>query len=101
MEKLTALIQDKDIPDNARVVLEGQRDIAVFSLLGNSIKYCPVSTSEDSLKRLKSLNGAYPLQIKGYRLWVKLARRCMNHDWLWLLLCRLFHIIPLRFRQRL
>lgn len=101
MEKLTALIKNKDIPANARVVLEGQRDIAVFSLLGNSIKYCPVSTTKDSLKRLKALDGAYPLQIKGYKRWIRLARRCMNHQWLWLLSCRLFHLVPIRIRQRL
>ena len=100
MEKLTALIKDKDIPENARVVLEGQRDFAVFSLLGNSIKYCPVSTTKEALKRLKTLDGAYPLQIKG-KTWVRMARRCMNQGWLWLLSCRLFHIIPLTIRRLL
>lgn len=100
MEKLTALIKDKDIPENARIVLDGQRDFAVFSLLGNSIKYCPVSTTKEALKRLKTLDGAYPLQIKG-KTWVRMARRCMNQGWLWLLSCRLFHIIPLTIRRLL
>lgn len=100
IDKITAFIKDPNIPDKARTVLKGQRDFAVFSLLGNSIKYCPVSTTKEAFKRLKALDGAYPLQIRGYKKWVIIARRVMNHSGLWILFCRLFHLIPLTIRQR-
>lgn len=98
MRKLTALIQDPDVPDKVKIVLEGQRDYAVFSLLGNILKYCPVSTTKESLIKLETLEGAYPIQIKGAKRWIRLARRHMNHSYLWILSCRLFHIIPKRIR---
>ena len=101
IDKITALIQDGSLSDDAKTVLEGHRDFAVFSLLGNSIKYCPVSTTKEALERLKTINGAYPVQTTGVARWIRLARRYMNHPCLWLLSCRLFHILPFRVRQML
>ena len=101
IERLTGLINDLDIPDSAIIVLEGQRNFAIISLLGSSIKYCPVSVTKDALAKLKTIDGAYPMQIIGVRSWIRTARRLMNHSHLWLFLCRIFHIIPSSVRQKL
>ena len=99
IERITEATHNKAIlafPD-AITTLNGWIDMAVFSLLINSLKYCPVSTSKYYLTRLPQLEGAYPIAIKG-RSGTRLIRKCMGHKKLWLALCRLFHLLPYRVR---
>lgn len=99
IDKLTGIIQDPIISEDVKTVLEGHRDFAIFSLLGNSIKYCPISSTKETLVKLKTIDGAYPIQTTGASEWIRMARKLMNHPHLWLLGCRLFHFFPLRIRQ--
>ena len=99
IERLSDTISDKSLSLNpdAISVINGWRDMAVFSLLINCFRYCPVSTSKDYLAKLSTLDGAYPVKVirKG---WARFSRKCMGHKRLWIFLCRLYHIVPLKIR---
>lgn len=102
IEWLSYTMKDEslELTTDAITVLDGWRDMAVFSLLINSIRYCPVSTTKYYLDKLELLEGAYPVKIKGTKN-VRFVRRLMGHKHLWVTLCRLLHLIPLRIRLSL
>lgn len=99
IERLSNTMADKslDLSNDAIRVMEGWRDMAVFSLLINSFRYCPVSYTKDYLSKLSALDGAYPVKIMG-RKHVRLVRRLMNTPRTWSFLCSLLHLLPQRIR---
>ena len=103
IEKLTDTINDDSLNLNidAITVINGWRDMAVFSILINSFKYCPVSTTKHYLQLLQNIKGAYPPMIRSPKRYVRWTRYCMGHKRLWLFLCRVFHLLPLSVRQSL
>ena len=99
IQRLSDTMSDDSLhlSSEATVVIDGWRDMAVFSLLINSFKYCPVSTTKHYLAKLSNLEGAYPVKVIRKGL-TRVARKCMGHKWLWITLCRLFHVLPLKTR---
>jgi glycosyltransferase involved in cell wall biosynthesis len=83
-----------------RTTLKGWRDYAIFSILMNSFRYCPVSTTRYYLDKLTSIEDAFPIENRS-NIGVKFVCKCMEHRRLWLFLCRIFHLIPLKIRQLL
>lgn len=100
--RLSDTIQDDslNLSSNAITTLDGWRDMAVFSLLINSFRYCPVSTSRDYMAKLVELDGAYPVKVIRKGL-ARIVRKCMGHRRLWIFMCRVFHLIPLKMRLSL
>ena len=82
-------------------VLDGWRDMAVFSLLINCFRYCPVSVTKHYLQLLQDMKGAYPVEIESPFRRVRFVRRLMGHKRLWVFLCRFFHILPFKVRVSL
>ena len=103
IEKLTATINDNgtSFSKDAIAVVDGWRDMAVFSLLINCFRYCPVSVTKYYLKQLPSIDGAYPVKANAPKKTVRLVRRLMGHKRVWVLLCWFFHIIPFKIRMSL
>ena len=103
IEKLSGIITDNpmSLTPNAITVLDGWRDMAVFSLLINCFRYCPVSVTKHYLQMLKSQKGAYPVRIRAPRRTTRTARWLMGHEKFWILLCRVFHILPFKVRVSL
>jgi len=99
IQRLSDAISDESLhlSSEATVVIDGWRDMAVFSLLINSFKYCPVSTTKHYLAILSNLEGTYPVKVIRKGL-TRVARKCMGHKRLWITLCRLFHVLPLKTR---
>lgn len=96
LEELNTMIQRPDLPDNTKKVLLGWRDMGVFSLLINTVKYCSLSMSYAYLNKLLSVN-VFPLEVKGSTV-VRMTRKCMNHQALWRVLCAIYHILPYQIR---
>lgn len=102
IERLTDSMHDGPLstnPDACRT-LKGWRDYAIFSLLVNSFKYCPVSTSKKYLKELEGIEDAFPIKNYGNKA-IQSVCKCMEHPHLWMFLCRIFHLVPLKIRQSL
>lgn len=97
--KLSEMIKNESLglSSDAIIVLDGWRDMAVFSLLVNCFRYCPVSSSREYLSRLSSIEDAYPVKVIRKGL-TRFARKCMGHRTLWIALCRMYHLIPLSIR---
>ena len=102
IEKLTDSMHDGPLSSNPKVrtILKEWRDYAIFSLLVNSFKYCSVSTTSLYLDKLTGIEDAFPIENRGNK-GVKFVCKCMEHPRLWMFLCRLFHLIPLKIRQSL
>ena len=96
LEELNTMIQRQNLPDGAKNVLIGWRDMGAFSLLINTLKYCTLSTSFLFMNKLLSMD-VFPLEIKGSTS-VRLTRRCMNHPAIWRVLCIVYHILPAQIR---
>ena len=103
IEKLSATIDTNktSFSKEAIEVVEGWRDMAVFSLLINSFRYSPVSITRLYLNKLTSIDGAYPVKVKAPKWIVRFVRRLMGHKRTWILLCRVFHILPSKIRMSL
>ena len=71
-----------------------------YFLLLNVFRYCPVSETVSYLSRLEDIE-TYPIRLKGRDKRQRLLLRWMNTRWLWLLGCRLYHILPGRVRGRI
>ena len=100
IEKLTTTIDNNksSFCKDAIEVVDSWRDMAVFSLLINCFRYSPVSLTKYYLEQLPSIDGAYPVKVKAPKKTVRFVRRLMGHKTIWLLLCRVFHAIPLKTR---
>lgn len=96
MGELSKLIRLPSIPDEVKHVLNCWRDTGAFSLLINTLKYCPFSVSREYINKV-STSEAYPLEIRGPQ-YVRLTRKCMNHPTLWIVLCKCFSFVPYRIR---
>lgn len=83
----------------ARVMNYMSRINSYFLLL-NVFRYCPVSETVSYLSRLEDIE-IYPIRLKGRDKRQRLLLRWMNTRWLWLLGCRLYHILPGRVRGRI
>lgn len=96
IERLSATMNDDTLAlsQDAILVMDGWRDMAVFSLLINSFRYSPVSTTKDYLQRLSTIKGAYPIRTSAPKKSVRFVRRLMGHKTLWILLCYVYHIVP-------
>ena len=71
-----------------------------FILLHNVFRYCPVKETTDYLARLTELE-AYPIiHYSATRESWTLVLKWINIKWLWVLGCRLYHIVPLPIRVR-
>ena len=103
IERLSTTIETHkaSFSKDAIATVNGWRDMAVFSLLINSFRYCPVSVTEYYLKQLPSIDGAYPVMVKAPKRTVRFVRRLMGDNKIWLLLCRVFHILPSKIRMSL
>ena len=103
IERLTDTMNDNtlSLSRDAITVLDGWRDMAVFSLLINCFRYCPVSVTKHYLNLLQVIKGAYPIKIKSPFRSVRFVRRLMGHKRLWIFLCRVFHILPFKLRVSL
>lgn len=102
IERLSDTINDTNsLNNNAKTVVDGWRDMAVFSLLINCFKYCPVSINKTYLNQVQGIKGAYPLRIESPFRTVRFVRRLMGHKRLWIILCRVFHILPHKVRVSL
>ena len=100
IERLSATMNDDTLSLNqdAILVMDGWRDMAVFSLLINSFRYSPVSTTKYYLRRLSLIKGAYPIRTSAPKKSVRFVRGLMGHKKLWVLLCRIYHIVPFKIR---
>ena len=103
IERLTDTMNDNTLylSRDAITVIDGWRDMAVFSLLINCFRYCPVSVTKHYLQLLQNLKGAYPVRIRAPRRTTRIARWLMGHKKLWVVLCRVFHILPFKVRVSL
>lgn len=103
IEKLTGTMNGNtlSLSKDAITVINGWRDMAVFSLLINCFKYCPVSTTKYYLKQVQGIKEAFPLKIESPFRTVRFVRRLMNHKRLWVFLCYVFHILPFKIRVSL
>lgn len=118
LRRLTALIDSPSTPSSAVTRLSAVRDTDSFRLIHNVLRYCNTHECSASFSLLTSL-GAYPLapvdplvaltsQTPRTSLASRLAsapnrvlRSLMNRRGLWLLLCRLYHLLPQGLRSRL
>ena len=100
--RLSDMIQDNslELSANAIAVLDEWRDWGVYKLLTNCLRYCPVSVTKTYFNMIPGVHGVYPLKIKGNKKH-RLARRIMGHKGLWIALCRVFHFLPKRIRQKI
>lgn len=103
IERVTDTINDNTLSlcKDAIAVMDGWRDMAIFSLLINCFRFCPVSTTKYYLKQVQGIKGAYPLKIESPFRRVRFVRWLMGHKRLWIFLCRVFHILPFRVRVSL
>lgn len=76
----------------ARVTRLMSRTHSYFLLL-NVFRYCPVSETVGYISLLEDIE-VYPIRLKGRDKRQRLLLRWMNTRWLWLLGCRLYHILP-------
>lgn len=103
IERLSETMNDNTaaLSPDALAVMDDWRDMAVFSLLINSFKYSPVSVTKNYLQQLSTVKGAYPVKVKGPKRIVRFVRSLMGHKDLWILLCRIFHVVPFWIRRSL
>lgn len=103
IERLSDTMNDETcaLSADAVLVMDGWRDMAVFSLLINSFRYSPVSLTKYYLQQLQDINGAYPIKVEGPNRTVRFVRGLMGHKRFWVLLCRIFHIVPFKIRMSL
>ena len=98
------------VPSPAVARLSAIRDADAFRLIHNVLRYCSTREASECFDKLSSL-GAYPLASAGtLSTWgssfvpsfpIRLLRSLMNRRGLWLLLCRLYHLLPQDLRSRL
>ena len=98
--RLSNSIKDSslELSANAISVLKNWRDWGIYELLTNCFRYCPVSTTKLYLKMISELDDAYPLKIIGNKKY-RFVRRIMGYKGIWIALCRVCHLLPLRLRQ--
>ena len=98
IEKLASFISNPSVPsqtaDYIRISLLNHSS---YDLLSNVFKYCPVKTTIEIIKRLERL-GCYPIgstkKISNNRL------RLVNNRSIWILLCHIYHLLPLKIRMK-
>ena len=99
MKELKILMDNPAAPLTAIEYLK-ERDWAKYpyQLLSHVFKYYPVKDTAADIAFLESL-GAYPI-LKADDKVIDRRRRLVNHKHLWLLLCRLCHLVPLKIRMK-
>ena len=98
IDQLSDYLRDPSIPEVAKPTLENWRNFDAYGILFDVFRYLPASRTEAALDRLER-QGVMPLRKMG--AWLKQTIvRLMNHRRLWLLLCRIYHILPLKWRLR-
>lgn len=70
-----------------------------YALLHNVFRYCPVSETVDYISRLENLD-AYPIRTRLNSPLHRAILKLVNTKPLWLLFCRLYHLLPIRLRLR-
>ncbi len=100
IEAKTAIINDPATPESAaRSLAAGRRDDSI-GLFTNVLRYCPVQKTIDCFNRLEAI-GAYPIdETETKNRGSRIIRALVNHKQLWIFICRVFHIIPLKLRLR-
>lgn len=98
IEAKTVLIEDPATPAPAALSLKAGRVDDTIGLFTNVFRYCPVQETIDCFSRLEAL-GAYPVgETKSRKS--RIVRALINRKHLWLFLCRIYHILPLKLRLR-
>lgn len=80
--------------------MEESLDQSTFYLLWNVFQYCPVRETIQYLAQLKGI-GAYPVKGRRQMARERFVQRWMNVRWLWVLGCRLLHLVPLSIRIKM
>lgn len=80
--------------------MEASLDQSAFYLLWNVFQYCPVRETLQYLTQLEGI-GAYPVKGRRQMARERFVQRWMNVRWLWVLGCRLFHLVPLSIRIKM
>lgn len=98
IEQLTALAEKPDLAPELLEVLDRRRHSTAFLLLSNAFVYNSVEVDAATLSRLESL-GLYPMKFFPGRdpRRTRIIKWLMNHRRLWLLLHRVFHLLPERY----
>ena len=100
IEAKTVLINDPATPEQTVKYLKSRRVDDSIGLFTNSLRYCSVRETIDCFPRLAAI-GAYPLdETQSKSRSSRIVRELINRKQIWIFLCRVFHIIPLKIRQR-
>ena len=95
--ELKSVLDNPSIPDKTLDYLK-KRDWVkyAYQLLSNDFKWRSVRDTIDDIAFLESL-GAYPI-LNAHDKVIDRRRKLVNHKYLWILLCRLYHLVPSKIR---
>lgn len=96
MDYLHSLRDDPSISRQVAVRLQEFGYDASFSLFMNACRYCPIDVTKQSFISLSAM-GFYPIEASFYGR-ARLYKNLINHKGLWLLLCRILHLLPMSLR---
>lgn len=99
IEAKMALVDDPATPEQTALFLKDRCVDDVIGLFINVFRYSTVQETMACYSRLEAL-GAYPVgktKSKSGRI----MRALINRKHLWIFMCRIYHILPLKLRQRL
>lgn len=96
--KLTDLLYDPAVPDQAKSSIASWRNFDSYCILFDVFRYLPVAQNRQVYDRLAG-KGVFPISKMG--AWLKQAIIwCMNRKRLWLWICRLYHLVPKKIRLK-
>ena len=99
LNQLSVLIDNPTTPTAIISWLKYKRASGSVILLKNVFKYGTVNKTIDSISRLEKM-GAYPILGESIGKRAEVLRKKMNKRHLWLLLCRIYHLLPGSVRMR-
>lgn len=97
--ELKSVLDNPSIPDKTLDYLK-KRDWVkyAYQLLSNDFKWRSVRDAKADIAFLESL-GAYPIMKADDRV-IDRRRKLVNHKHLWILLCRIYHLVPEKVRMK-